>query len=111
MLYVILGFIIGFFFGMGFMLILINKDEDFSLKEEISKLTIDIRFMLFCIRYRTNPFKITLGAAGKNYYDFICKLNNREIEHYLKIFPNERREKEIELIKYCKNIQKRKRDE
>ena len=101
MLYVISGFIIGLFFGMGLILIVINTNEDFSFKKEISNLIIDIEFMLFCIKHRVNPFKIT-------YYDFICKLNNREIEHYLKIFPKERREKQKELIKYCKDTQKRK---
>ena len=104
MLYVISGFIIGLFFGMGLILIVTNTDEDFSFKKEISKLIIDIKSMLFCIKHRVNPFKMT-------YYDFICKLNNREIEHYLKIFPKEKREKQKELIKYCKDTQKRKQGE
>lgn len=101
MLYVISGFIIGLFFGIGLILIATNINEDFSFKKEINQLIVDIKFILFCIKYKANPFKIT-------YYDFICKLNNREIEHYLKIFPKERREKQRELIKYCKDIQKRK---
>lgn len=105
MLYVISGFIIGFFFGMGFMLIVTNNDEDFSFKEEIYKFIRGIRIAIFCICHKTNPFKTTWGAAGANYYHFICKLNDKDIEHYLKLFSGERREREVELVKYCKDTQ------